>query len=226
MHIYEPGAETYLPDANPMPVAIDDHVQAVYRDSLLYLVSGWHDTANVNTVQIYDPANDTWQQGSALPESPGSYVFGASGIIVGDTLYMAGGAGNRTDGDFPVQPYFTKGYIHPEDPTLIDWTQDIDPKAGIYRSAAFERDGKVVWLGGSVDSYNYDGISYRGKPVNPRAEALVYNPVDGSLSVSTGFLLKVMDLRGTATFSTGEIYIAGGMLADQVVTDSLQILTY
>ncbi|MGB3180809.1 MAG: hypothetical protein WBB45_05435 [Cyclobacteriaceae bacterium] len=226
LHIYDPITNEYQNDGQPIPVAIDDHVQAVYRDSLLYLVSGWHDTANVNLVQIYDPASDSWQEGTPLPRSAGSYVFGASGIIVGDTLYMAGGAGNRVDKNFPLQGYFTKGYIHPENPARIDWIQTADPIAAVYRSVAILSGSKIYWAGGAADSYNYNGISYKGNAVEPRGQALVYDMQSGLLSVDSGFPAGVMDLRGAAAFGNGKTYIAGGMLKGQVVSDSLLSLEF
>lgn len=226
LHIYDPLTESYLEDASPIPVAIDDHVQAVYRDSLLYLISGWHDTANVNIVQIYDPAHNLWVEGTPLPHSPGSYVFGASGLIAGDTIYMAGGAGNRVEKDFSVQGYFTKGYINPSDPSGITWTQMTYPHAAVYRSAVLLSGNRVIWVGGASDSYNYSGISYKGIPVSPRTDILVYDIGSGKLSVEKGFLNEVMDLRGAAIFNNGKTYLAGGMLEDQTVSDSLVEVKY
>ena len=42
-----------------IPVPTDDAVSGVWRDSLIYLVSGWHDHDNISDVQIYDTTRDS-----------------------------------------------------------------------------------------------------------------------------------------------------------------------
>ena len=61
--ILEPSSDTWRRGA-PIPVPVDDAVSGVWRDSLVYLISGWHDRDNVANVQIYDPAADRFD-GSA-----------------------------------------------------------------------------------------------------------------------------------------------------------------
>ena len=58
VHRFDPRTNNYLSDGADIPVAIDDHVQAVWNDSLIYVITGWSNTGNVPFVQIYDPAND------------------------------------------------------------------------------------------------------------------------------------------------------------------------
>ena len=62
------GHETWLTDGAPIPIPIDDHVQAVWRDSLIYVITGWSNNTNVAAVQIYDPALDQWSVGTPGPE--------------------------------------------------------------------------------------------------------------------------------------------------------------
>ena len=68
----------------------------VYKDSLIYVVTGWSGSGfsgtNVANVQIYNPANDTWSVGTPVPNTNQYKAFGASGIIVEDTIYYFGGA--------------------------------------------------------------------------------------------------------------------------------------
>jgi len=80
VHVYDPATDTYLPDASPIPLAIDDHVQAVWRDSLIYVVTGWSNTTNVPNVQIYNPAEDEWTAGTPVPDNNTYKVFGSSGV--------------------------------------------------------------------------------------------------------------------------------------------------
>ena len=60
-----------------MPV--DDTVSGVWRDRLIFLVSGWSVDANVDAVQVYDPALNRWMRATPVPGIP---VFGHAGGIV------------------------------------------------------------------------------------------------------------------------------------------------
>jgi len=62
VHVFDPATDTYLADATPIPVPIDDHIQAVWRDSLIYIVTGWSDVTNVPDVQIFNPSLNSWHQ--------------------------------------------------------------------------------------------------------------------------------------------------------------------
>ena len=67
VHRYNTQTNSYLSDGAPIPVAIDDQVQAVWRDSLIYVVTGWSNSQNVTNVQIYNPVTDEWTQGTPTP---------------------------------------------------------------------------------------------------------------------------------------------------------------
>ena len=41
VHVFDPETNIFLPDAAPLPTRIDDHVQAVWRDSLIFVITGW-----------------------------------------------------------------------------------------------------------------------------------------------------------------------------------------
>lgn len=60
VHRLDPADNTYT-ELTPMPVPVDDTLALVYRDRYVYLVSGWHETGNVNLVQLYDTETDIWQ---------------------------------------------------------------------------------------------------------------------------------------------------------------------
>lgn len=90
--IYNPTTNNYEPDGANILTAIDDHVQCVWKDSLIYVITGWINFTNVSYVQIYNPSNDTWLFGTPLPSSSDYKVFGGSGTIIGDTIYYLGGA--------------------------------------------------------------------------------------------------------------------------------------
>ncbi len=221
MHIYDPETNTYEVGANLLR-RIDDHVQAVWRDSLLYVITGWSNTTNFPDVQIYDPSMDVWQEGTAVPNNNMYKAFGASGCIVGDTIYYAGGTAYFTTSNEPFRlvPYLRKGVINPENPTDIEWSFVEDSLALGYRMASEEWNGKALWFGGGTVSYNYDGIAYNGSGgVPPMDRILTYDPQADSLFAMDGLMPPTMDFRGIAKIGEDDFILVGGMDSSQQVLD-------
>lgn len=219
VHIFDPLTNTYLPDGAPVPLPIDDHVQALWRDSLIYVVAGWSNTAHVTNVQIYDPATDTWSVGTAVPNTIDYRAFGASGVIIGDTIYYMGGA--RTGLTFPPAPELRKGVINPNDPTLITWSYTIYFNTAGYRMAPAVVDGWAVWAGGAANTYNYNAVAYDGSgAVFPENRIILYNPALDSLVIYTDSLpVPTMDFRGAGQLTDNRFVICGGMLDNAVVSN-------
>lgn len=224
---YDPRTNTYLSDGANIPVATDDHVQGVWNDSLIYVITGWSNTANIPNVQIYDPANDNWAVGSAVPNNNLYKAFGASGTIIGNTIYYHGGA--ISTGNFSGQSTLRIGQIDPNNPTQITWSTDLTSTEITYRSipALFQLSSDfLVWLGGSNVTYNFNGVAYNGSGgVEPRNEPLYYNTSLNLFENSIQFNPQVtlpMDLRGLANFPSFTpfpvTYIAGGMESTQTVS--------
>ncbi|MDT8413385.1 MAG: hypothetical protein RQ875_13045, partial [Vicingaceae bacterium] len=174
VHRFNTRTNTYLTDGTPIPVAIDDHVQAVYKDSLIFVVTGWSNTTNIPNVQIYDPANDNWLVGTSTPNNNTYKAFGATGTILGDTLYYHGGA--STGINFPGQNSLRKGYINPLNPTQITWFSS-PTSFFTYRAVAFSFGAnEICFLGGSATTYNFNGIAYNGSGgVSPKNKLTAYN---------------------------------------------------
>ena len=225
VHRYDVLNNTYLADGAPIPVPIDDQVQAVWRDSLIYVVTGWSDGENVSDVQIYNPATNTWLVGTPLPANESYRSFGASGTIIGDTIYYFGGA--RFGFNFPIQANFRKGVIDPSDPTQINWSISIpNGNRKGYRMAATAIDNQAFWIGGAEQTYNFDGIAYsNGIGVPPANRIATFNAGNGiwSEQMLTGL---PMDLRGIASVGPRSRILAGGMLDNQQVTNSTLLLEY
>ncbi len=227
VHRYDAGTNTYLSDGAPVPVPIDDQVQAVWRDSLIYVVTGWSQVQNVANVQIYDPALDQWSGGTPVPNSSVYKAFGASGVIIGDTIFYNGGAAGSS---FNSTGRLRKGVINPEDPTDITWSElGNNPGPFGYRMAAVAVEERAYWIGGSGVTYNYDGIAYNGSGgVEPLTRILSYDP---GLPSSPWYSdddqpFGVMDLRGIAEVGANEFVICGGMSPDQEVSNKAYKLTY
>lgn len=236
VHIFDCPSNSWLADGAAIPVAIDDQVQAVWRDSLIYVITGWSDITNVPDVQIYDPALDTWQVGTSVPATGNYMVFGGSGSIIGDTIYYSGGA--RVGFNFPLGNVLRKGVIDPSDPTQISWSDEIDVNARHYRSGAtiWRRPGSLdnndvipIWLGGSDISYNFNARSYSsGSVVNPNERVIILN-ADSLFDDPDLSFIPIMDLRGIARVSNdaffGEQWIIGGISNDRVLEGKVYALS-
>jgi len=216
VHVYNPSTDLFEADATDIPLAIDDHVQCVYKDSLIFVVTGWSNNGNKPNVQIFNPELNAWSTGTSLINDFYYTAFGASGYILGDTLYYHGGAAGSS---FAARSYLRKGYINPNDPTDITWSLgDNSPGDAGYRAACSGVGNTVFWVGGSATSYNFDGIAYsNGVGVEPETRILHYNNWSHSFVDETNEPYGVMDLRGIAKISEDKWIICGGMDSSQVV---------
>ncbi len=222
-HRFDCESNQFLSNAAPLPKAIDDHVHCLWRDSVLLITTGWSNTGNMALVQMYNPTTDHWTAQNQIWNFSRYSSFGASGIIVGDTLFYLGGAASNFG--FPIQPILRKGAIGKDNPLDIIWSDmDIDLGMTPYRSGAISIDGGPTWIGGSNNTYNYDGVAHDGAGgVDPSAKILQY--MNHNLSASECSTAS-MDLRGLAWFPEhGELYVAGGMLENQQISDQLFRLT-
>lgn len=222
---YNPETNAYLTNGAAIPTPIDDHVQCVWRDSLIYVITGWSNTSNVPNTQIYDAELDNWLTGTETPNTNEYKAFGASGEIIGDTIYYYGGASMGFN--FPAQKQLRKGVINADNPTEIEWTLLEDGPTTLYRSAALTYDNYVFWAGGSAISYNYNGVAYNGSGgVPPLNQIMRYDHNNGNWIQGEGAPYAVMDLRGIAQISSTQWIICGGMETDQYVSRKTYLLTY
>jgi len=213
---YDPGLDRWS-RAAPMPTPVDDAVSGVWRDSLVYLVSGWHDTDNVAEVQVYDPAADAWRAATPIPGPP---VFGHAGGLTGDVIVYIDGA--RMDPGraprFVHEASSWLGRIDHADPTRITWHRLPDhPGPPLYRAASGAMGRLVVFAGGTDNPYNYDGIGYDGVAAEPRSAVFAWDVGTGMWRELAPLAVPTMDHRGLAV--AGErVYVVGGMSGGPSVT--------
>ena len=218
VHRFNIKNNSFFDDGTPIPIPIDDHVQAIWKDSLIYVVTGWSNVKNIPDVQIYNPSNNTWSIGSSIPNNNIYKSFGSSGTIIGDTIFYFGGASMGKN--YPIQNYLRKGIINANKPTEITWTAKIiDTLVTGYRMAATEVNNMPFWIGGSTTTYNYNAIAYN-KSGN-------VNPVNRSFYLKNGRLVTnfenkfPMDLRGIAEINDSVKYIVGGIEKNQKVSNKV-----
>jgi N-acetylneuraminic acid mutarotase len=220
IHRYDIKDNIFLSDGANIPVPIDDHVQVVWQDKLIYVIAGWSNTGNVPNVQIYDPGTDSWSVGTPLPNTGTYKSFGASGTIIGNIIYYFGGAGSS----YSPQNTLRKGIIDTNDPTHISWTASI-PDSNIfgYRMASTTVQNRPLWIGGSQNTYNFNGIAYDKSGGVSTSNRILHNTSPHIESEFNQIFLEQisMDLRGIANLGDGKLYIAGGMIDNQKVTDKI-----
>ena len=226
VHTFDPVTEEFT-ELSGMPVPVDDALAVTYSDRFIYLISGWHDLGNVNLVQRYDVVSDTWVQ--AMPIL-GKSVFGHAGGIVGNRIIYCDGVAVRPfadrSRDFVANDECFFGIIDESDSRRIDWRLvPSHPGLPRYRMAAAGIDSlnAVVFIGGSENPYNYNGIGYDGEPSEPVGGALLFDLDSLSWRELSIDGPATMDHRGLVPYGDRWLTV-GGMLADQEVTD--QVITY
>ena len=210
-----------------MPVPVDDSVALAYKNRYIYLISGWHNDGNVNLVQLFDTQTNQWQQASPFPGKP---VFGHAGGIVENTLVICDGV--RVDvhltkrRSYAAENACYRGEINPQKPSNISWHQVKHPTGtSRYRMAAkgvispVTNSKEIVFVGGSDNPYNYNGIGYNGEPSTPSNEIWRYNiaTVKWQITYSN---IATMDHRGLLELN-GELLTVGGMGKNQKVLKSI-----
>lgn len=215
----------YRPRA-PMPVPVDDAVALVYQDRYVYLISGWHDVGNVNLVQVYDTQENTWTQAEPWP---GAAVFGHAGGIVGNHLVVCGGAEVRYPSSgarqFVLSEACWQGQIRADDHRRIDWRpMPAMPMGARYRAAAAgiqdEQHARVVFLGGTHNPYNYNGIGYDGEPAQALASVVAFDLKQQQWSCLNPLSEASMDHRSAVNHQQA-VVLVGGMNNQQTVQTSV-----
>lgn len=225
VHRLDPATMRYETLA-PMPVPVDDTVALVYRDRYVYLVSGWHDTDNVDLVQVLDTATDTWFAATPFPGPP---VFGHAGGIVGNNIIVCDGVKvvPRAEGkrSFLSSALCFKGVIDANRPEHIDWTPIAHhPGPALYRMAAgANASTKIFFAGGSDNPYNYDGIGYDGNPSQPSSTVFAYDLQLSGWIKMPDLPVASMDHRGLVKLADGYALI-GGMGREQEVLSRTLLL--
>lgn len=210
---FDPARRTYTRLA-PMPIPVDDTVSFVFRDRYVYLVSGWNTKANSTAVQVFDTKSGTW---SRATDYPGTAVFGHAGGIVANTFVVMGGvrAERQPNGKnrYAISEEAWWGEIDAGNPLRITWVRlHAPPVHAAYRVAATGSTQlqAVVFVGGTDNPYNYDGIGYNKVPSVPTTEVFSFDVEKGFWRVHVRRKSGTMDHRGLIEWR-GRFHTIGGM---------------
>lgn len=225
--IYIASERRYARGAD-QPVPLDDAVSGVWRDRLIYLISGWSTDRTVTTVQAYDPTADQWIAATPIPGTP---VFGHAGGLVDNTIVYCGGAKMLDTGTpkYGISGECFRGDIDPETPASITWRAiAAHPGAPRYRAAAgpvrTAAQTGIMFVGGTANPYNYNGIGYNGQPAEPEAATWIYDVAEDAWMPGPRLAAPTMDHRSLA-HAAGAWWVVGGFTRGQAVTAGVTRLT-
>ena len=209
---------------NDIPVAVDDAVALTYQNRYIYLVSGWSDHGNVNLVQVFDNYTQRWSQATPFPGKP---VFGLAGAMVNNQMLLCDGVALQYFSDkkrqYQAEAACYLGTVT-DNANTIDWriVPHPDGKAR-YRMAGINAvvngEEMMVFIGGSENPYNYNGIGYNQQPSAPNEKVWLYAPKQQRW-LKAAPTTPVMDLRGLINLD-GAIFSVGGMTEQQQVSNKL-----
>ncbi|MEM7414092.1 MAG: kelch repeat-containing protein [Gemmatimonadota bacterium] len=213
--IYDPRTDEWSRGAD-IPVPTDDAVSGIWRAQDIVLVSGWHNDGNIADVQLYDPSTDRWRASTPIPGAP---VFGHTGTVVGDYIaYVDGAAVVDARPRFQLDTASWRGTLDATDGSIAWEAARPHPGPPLYRSAAAVLGSYALFIGGTDNPYNYSGVGYDGVPADPLHQLLAYSPELDLWDQLTPPPEATMDHR-TAGVAGGRIYLVGGMVAGQRVSD-------
>ena len=180
---YDPATDTWT-IKSPMPTARGWHSANVV-DGKIYIIGGARGATpsgmHVVTVEVYDPATDTWSQMGDMPASRGA----GSGSVVDGKIYFFGGYGGKQR----VDEY---------DPSTDTWTQKSEmPTARVGLSTSV-LDGKIYLIGG----FGHSG--YRGVTTVD-----VYDPVTDTWTTVPD--MPTGRFGAYTSVVDGKIYVFGGL---------------
>ena len=215
---FDATTATWVDDAALVGHKVDDMVAATWRDSHIFLISGWSTNQNVAYVQVYDRATDTWADATPIPDFG---TFGAVGGICGDHIVFMDGVADTGSFSFDLVNRVLVGTIDPGDPTNVTW-EDRGPHPGapVYRGASWNLPGdddRILVAGGTDNPYNFNGQGYGGQPAEPLPTVWSYHVPTGTVVFHADKPVPTMDHRGFPP-AGGRLWVIGGMEGGQTVT--------
>ena len=166
-----------------------DYPQAAFLDGKLYVAGGWDtsDSGLTDTMEVYDPATDTWSAGPKLPTA----VAAAGVAVLDNRMYVIGGCPSFNNcGTAAVQVY---------DPALDRWEQAASYPQPVSFEGCGAIAGKLYCAGGTGDQ---TGATRNGYVYDPGTDT--WSPIAG---------LPAGDQWAAAsTAAGGKLLLVGGVI--------------
>ena len=142
VEVYDPATDTWttkadMPTARYFPAAcvVDGRIYVFCGNTTWGVPDGF-----VPTVEVYDPATDTWTQASDMPRARSHHAPAAS--VVDGKIYLIGGS------DWPEA--FMSPVVFVYDPATDTWTTAADFPTPRWDYTANVVDGKIYTIGGRI----------------------------------------------------------------------------
>jgi N-acetylneuraminic acid mutarotase len=182
---YDPATDTWTTKSE-MPTSRGFHSANVV-DGKIYIIGGSQASAPirnvVKTVEVYDPATDTWTQKGDMPRGIGA---GYSSVVDGK-IYVFGG-------------YVFSDRVDEYDPATDTWTQKSDMPTKKRALTTSALDGKIYVIGGYVPGVSgYPGL----------ATVEVYDPATDTWATAPDMPTGRWGPRSSVV--DGRIYVFGGL---------------
>lgn len=206
--VFNPFLDTFEVKGSALLTPTSDQVQCVWRDSIIFVISGLSPTGTTDAVQLYNPYFDSWLAATNIPDEVQYKSMGASGYILEDTIYYFGGTKNTS---FQSSNTFRKGVINPDDPTDITWSIiNPAPSKNNYKGACSGHNKTLFWIGGSIQGYNYIPPSDDTLSISSAKQIMSYK-VSNNNYASHNVEESIMDLNSIAKLGGGNWMITGGI---------------
>jgi N-acetylneuraminic acid mutarotase len=188
---YDPAADTWTEKASlPTP---REALSSAAVDGRIYAIGGsqWDVTTNrglvVSSVEMYDPATDTWTPRASLP-SPRSYT--AAATLDGKVYVLGGSTGVGKGITSSILMY---------DPATDTWTEKSPMPGHRVWSAAAVHDGRI---------YVFGGAETWSEPAPASSTVFVYDPAADAWAEREDMPFERWGMP--ATVVSGKVYLFGG----------------
>lgn len=198
------------PELPPTPYGVRFHATASHGGNIYQFggEDGWW--TFTDAVHRYDIAAGTWDTPAPLPYA----AYGIGAATVGDNIYVIAGSQCGEDTGIPCSIGNFIDTVQIFDTTAETWSEDLtDPLPVALAYSSVVTDGNLIYVIGGEDqtAVLYDTL-------------YIYDPAgaDGS-RWTTGTPLASPRAYTAAGYIDGMIYVAGGWLGGETVTDAVEI---
>ncbi len=153
VQIAQAGDDWVQKNPSSKPSARENHAMSYIGDDKVLLYGGWTDLGKNGETWIYDLSENKWTQQSPI-NSPGIRTDHAMAYLGGDKVLMFGGSDvNYT--------WTSSCWIYDlSDNTWTDTEPLTRPGSRRYNAMAYIEDGKVLMVGGQLESTAYTGETW------------------------------------------------------------------
>ena len=205
VYAYNPQTDTWDTTLTPMPTPRFAFQTYLVGDKIYAILGSQSQNTSLATVEVYDPATDTW---ATLPDIPDSLAWFA-GAVVSDSIYVIGGSPDWQTGGVEVWKYtppsipveltsFTASAIGKD--VTLNWSTATETN-----NQGFEIERRII-NGGISKDWNKIGFTPGfGTTTEPNEYSYVDN-ISGVNANALAYRLKQVDFDGSYEY-TDEVFV-------------------